>query len=440
MKKGIIILALAVTMIFSCSKSEVAEPTLTPPTTTASPTITPPPPTSSTTTSTTSTSTTSTSTTTTSGFVACTGGKAGVYPCLGYDLYAHIPLTTMEAKMANDSWGWTDPQTQKEYAIMGVDDGTVFVDISTPDKPIYLGKLPTATVASSWRDVKVYKNYAFIVSEAKDHGLQIFDLTNLRGVTSKQTFTVTKELKDFGRAHNIAVNETSGYAYVIGSSLQKGGPVFINIQDPINPKIEGGFADEGYTHDAQIVTYKGPDADYQSKEIFIGSNSIDGLNNQMVIVDVTDKAAPKLISQATYSNGGYTHQGWLDENHRYFYLGDELDEEKLGNNTKTLVFDLTDLDKPLLHYTYLGPTAAIDHNGYTKGNSLFLANYTAGFREIDIQNIGSKEMKEIAFFDTFPANDATSFGGVWNVYPYFESGIILISDSNSGLFLVKASK
>ncbi len=402
MKKVSVILVLAVVVIFSCSKSEITDPT--------------------------------------SGFVACTGGKAGVYPCLGYDLYAYIPLTTMEAVSGNDSWGWTDPQTQKEYAIMGVDDGTVFVDISTPDNPVYLGKLPTATEASNWRDIKVYKNYAFIVSEARGHGLQMFDLTKLRGVTSKQTFTVTKELKSFGSAHNIAINETSGYAYVIGSVSQRGGPIFINIQDPINLKVEGAFPDQGYTHDAQIVTYKGPDADYQGREIFIGSNSINGVNNQIVIVDVTDKAAPKLISQARYSNGAYAHQGWLDENHSYFYLGDELDEQRFGNKTKTLVFDLTDLDKPLLHYTYLGPTAAIDHNGYTKGNSLFLANYTAGFREIDIQNIGSKEMKEIAFFDTYPANDGNSFSGVWGVYPYFASGVIVISDSDSGLFLVKASK
>jgi choice-of-anchor B domain-containing protein len=101
---------------------------------------------------------------------------------------------------------------------------------------------------------------------------------------------------------------------------------------------------------------------------------------------------------------------------------------------------MEDLDNPILHHTYLGTTAAIDHNGYIKGNSFFLANYTAGFREIGIQNIGSKEMEEVGFFDTFPEHDNTSFDGVWNVYPYFESGVIVISDSNSGLFLVKASQ
>ena len=130
----------------------------------------------------------------------------------------------------------------------------------------------------------------------------------------------------------------------------------------------------------------------------------------------------------------------MAEDFQYFYLGDELDEDRYGNLSKTLVFDLEDLDNPILHHTYLGTTAAIDHNGYTWGDSFFLANYTAGFREIDIQNIGLREMEEVGFFDTFQNHDNPTFEGVWNVYPYFESGVIVISDSNSGLFLVKASQ
>ena len=375
-----------------------------------------------------------------SGLTPCANGQAGVYPCLGYDLQALVSLETMVASSGNDSWGWTDTQTGKEYAIMGVNDGTAFVDISTPDQPIYLGKLPTASVPSSWRDIKVYQDYAFIVSEAADHGLQVFDLTRLRDVTRVQRFTADTRIDSFGNAHNIAINETSGFAYVIGSKLFDGGPAFIDINDPLNPTLVGGFSDELYSHDAHIVTYDGPDLEHQGKEIYFGSNSDGGMNNQVVIVDVTDKTAPTLISNMTYRNGGYTHQGWLAEDHQYYYLGDELDETRFGNRSKTLVFDLEDLDNPVLHYSYTGATNAIDHNGYTKGNSFFLANYTAGIREIDIQNIATGVMEEVGFFDTYPSNNGANFNGVWSVYPYFESGVIVISDSNSGLFLVKASE
>jgi choice-of-anchor B domain-containing protein len=351
-----------------------------------------------------------------------------------------VSLTLMGASMGNDNWGWTDSESGKEYVLMGLDNGTAFIDISTPDQPVFLGKLNSATTPSIWRDIKVFQDHAFIVSEADGHGLQVFDLTSLRNLTEVQNFTADARLTAFGSAHNIAIDEESGFAYVVGSSLYQGGPAFIDINDPTNPTLVGGFGDESYTHDAQILIYEGPDTEYQGKEILFGSNSDGGENNQIIIVDVTDKTSPKLISSSTYSNGGYTHQGWIDEDHKYFYLGDELDESQYGNYSRTLVFDMEDLDNPILHHTYLGTTAAIDHNGYIKGNSFFLANYTAGFREIGIQNISSKEMEEVGFFDTFPEHDNTSFDGVWNVYPYFESGVIVISDSNSGLFLVKASQ
>ena len=375
-----------------------------------------------------------------SGLTPCEDGFAGVYPCSGYDLQAIVSLETFRANSGNDSWGWTDPQTGKEYAIMGLDDGTAFVDISVPDQPVYLGKLATASVPSSWRDVKVFQNHAFIVSEAANHGMQVFDLTRLRDVPSKQNFTADARFTGFGNAHNIAINEASGFAYVIGSSLYEGGPAFIDVNDPLNPTLEGGFSDESYSHDAHIVTYNGPDQDHHGKEILFGSNSDGGDNNQVVIVDVTDKSAPTLISNMSYSNGGYTHQGWLAQDHQYYYLGDELDEINYGGRTKTLVFDLEDLDNPILHHTYLGATNAIDHNGYTKNNSFFIANYTAGFREINTINIASGAMEEEGFFDTYPSNNNANFNGVWSVYPYFESGVIVISDINTGLYLVKASE
>src|SRR5690606_98747 len=98
----------------------------------------------------------------------CENGMAGQYPCDGYDLQSHISLSGMNASAGNDSWGWTDPQDGKEYAIMGLDNGTAFIDISDPINPIYLGKLPTHTSSSTWRDIKVYNNYAFIVSERSE--------------------------------------------------------------------------------------------------------------------------------------------------------------------------------------------------------------------------------------------------------------------------------
>ncbi|MGB5319199.1 choice-of-anchor B family protein, partial [Eudoraea sp.] len=312
------------------------------------------------------------------------------------------------------------------------------VDISDNQEFLYLGKLPTATTSSNWRDIKVYENHAFIVSEAAGHGMQVFDLTELRNVSSIPViFDAVTRYTGFGNAHNIVINEESGYAYVVGTNrndLYSGGAHFIDIKDPINPIAAGGYGDSGYSHDAHVVNYFGPDPDYMGRELMVGANE-----NQITIVDVTNKDNPQLVNSFGYSNIGYTHQGWFTENQRYFILGDELDELNFGFDSRTLIFDLSDLDNPILHSTYIGPTAAIDHNGYVIDNEFYLANYTAGIRILDLADVDEQPIVEKAYFDTYLQNDNAVFEGVWSLYPFFESGKIIVNDINSGLFVLAKS-
>lgn len=365
----------------------------------------------------------------------CVGGMAGPYPCSNYNLQSEFSLSELNAGSGNDSWGWTDPSDGKEYALVGLDNGTAFIDISDPINPVILGKLPTHTNSSLWRDIKVYNNYAFVVSEASGHGIQVFDLTRLRTVSNPPvTFTEDAHYSGFGSAHNIVINEDTGYAYGVGTNTFNGGPHFVNIQNPLNPTAAGGYSFGSYSHDGQVVTYNGPDATYQGREIYIGSNE-----NEVVIVDVTNKSNPVGIATITYPNAGYTHQGWLTEDHRYFLVGDEFDESNVGFNTRTIVMDFLDLDNPSLHFDYFGPTPAIDHNGYVNGNKFYLANYKSGIRVIDISDIANGNMTEIGFFDSYPSSNTASYDGAWNVYPYFNSGNIVISDMDRGFLLVKSS-
>ncbi len=368
----------------------------------------------------------------------CENGLAGEYPCDGYDLMSHIPIAELGGAGAqgNDSWGWTDELTGKEYALIGTTTGAAFVDISEPILPVLLGTLPSATTESPWRDIKVYNNHAFIVSEAADHGMQVFDLTRLRNVSSPpQTFTSDARYTNFGNAHNIVINESSGYAYIVGSGTFSGGPHFVNIQNPKNPVSAGGYANDAYSHDAQVITYNGPDADYQGKEVLIGSNA-----NELVIVDVTDKSNPVNISSISYNNIGYTHQGWFTEDMNYFLVGDELDEQNFGGKTRTLVFELTDLDNPKYNFEYFGTTNAIDHNLYVKGDLCYQSNYTAGMQVLNVSGLSANSLTQVGFFDTYPSNNNAAFNGVWNVYPFFESGNIIINDIDGGLFIVRPSQ
>ncbi|MEM7087835.1 MAG: choice-of-anchor B family protein, partial [Bacteroidota bacterium] len=389
----------------------------------------------------------------------CTGGiAAGTYPCDGITLQSYISAATMGGGEGQDSWGWTDPLDGKEYAIVALDNGTAFVDITNPTSPIYLGRLDSHTGTSLWRDVKVYNNYAYIVSDSNgNHGMQIFDLTKLRNVVGPPV-TFTRDGRETwgtngsnrGRAHNIVINEDTGHAYVTGvSPYISGGVVVFDLSvDPENPTIEATYSGSGYCHDAQVITYNGPDPDYQGEEIMIGSFSTSDfvrilqVNTNATNGDVTFTP----ISNIDYTNKHYTHQGWFTEDQRFFIVGDELDENNTGIDTRTLVFDLQDLDNPVLHYTYTGPTAAIDHNGYVRGNRFYLANYAAGMRILNIDGLydGTPSMSEINYFDTFPASNAAGFNGTWNVYPFFESGNLVVTgfgaeltSGDGGLFVLK---
>ncbi len=356
---------------------------------------------------------------------------------------------------AQDSWGLADPQDNKEYAIVTLNDGTAFVDISNPNSPRFLGKLnstlttPNSSATSWWHDVKVYNNYAYIVSEATNFGMQIFDLTRLRGLSTSTTNTTgPNQMRIFTRdglytgvskTHNLIINEDTGYLYLLGSnrSGSNGGPIILNLNsNPTNPPLVKIISTWGYCHDAQVVLYDGPDPDYQGREILVGAF---GGNKKINIIDVTNKNSPTLISSVTYANMYYTHQGWFTEDKKFFIAGDEVDEENIGGGTRTFAFNLEDLDNPSLHYTYEGPTAAIDHNGYVVGNRFYLANYNAGMRVLKVDNLynSTPSMNEIDYFDTHPSTDEASFYGAWNVYPFFKSGNIIISDLVEGLIIVK---
>lgn len=365
----------------------------------------------------------------------CSGGSANGFPCDGYDLMSRITPGQMGANSGNDSWGWVDPQDGTEYAIVCLNNGTAFIDISDPVNPVYVGKLPTHTTSSAWRDAKVVNDHVFIVSEASGHGMQVFDLSRLRDVANPpETFSADTHYGGFGSAHNIVANPETGYVFPVGTNDFNGGPHFINVADPMSPILEGGYSMADYSHDAQIINYAGPDSDYTGREIMIGSNE-----NEIVIVDITDKQNVIEISTIAYANVGYTHQGWFTEDQRYFLLGDEVDELDVGFNTRTVVFDFEDLDNPQFHFEYFGPTPAIDHNGYVVGDKFYLANYHAGLRVIDIADIANQNISEIGYFDSYPSNNSTGFSGSWNVYPFFESGNIVISGT-SGFTLVKASE
>jgi choice-of-anchor B domain-containing protein len=384
--------------------------------------------------------------------VNCSDGMADLYLCDNVDLISFLPISAIGGDRGvrlNDMWGWTDPETDKNYAIVGRNEGTSFVDVTDPLNPVYIGNLPLTDGAqpSSWRDMKVYQNYVYVVADnAREHGVQVLDLTQLRDFDGEPIlFEETTIYDNVNSVHNIVINEETGYAFAVGSGgggeTCGGGLHMIDIQDPANPTFAGCFADPstgrsgtGYTHDAQCVIYNGPDEEHQGQEVCFGANE-----TAISIADVTDKDNPVALSTASYPDHAYVHQGWLTEDHRYFFQNDELDElTGIVDRTRTIIWDVSDLDDPQFVREYYLDNPASDHNLYILGNTMYQSNYVSGLQVIDISN--PEEPEHVGYFDTHPfVDDAAGFSGTWSNFPYFDD-IVLMTSSNEGLFILDANR
>jgi choice-of-anchor B domain-containing protein len=378
--------------------------------------------------------------------IRCEDGQAGIFPCHKIDLASFMPLSELDSIWANDVWGWTDLETGREYAVVKKFEGTAFVDITNAYDPVYLGTLPTEVPGGDtggiWGDLKVYDNHAFIVTESDGHGMQVFDLTRLRGVTEERVWTPDNTVKSFGHAHNIAMNEDTATAYVVGAVRGvtapgcedvAGGPIAFDVSDPANPEPAGCYGGDGYTHDIQCVDYHGPDTDYTGREICVAANE-----DTVTVLDATDKTNVQMLARAPYDTSAYTHQGWFTENQAYFLLGDEIDElAGTVESTTTYVWDLRDLDNPVLKGADANGNGAIDHNIFIKDGLAYQSNYTSGLRVNDTFRVDQGRLTERGFFDVYPADDHTGFAGTWGNYPYFDSGTVAVTGIEEGLFILK---
>jgi len=387
-------------------------------------------------------------------FAACNNGFAEEFECDSMELQARLPGSVLHSSSPslNDIWGFVDLNDNKEYAIVGLTNGTTVIDVTDPSAAVNKGFV--SGLSSTWRDLKVYQSwdatnnryhaYAYVTTEASQ-GLQIIDLGDL-----PNSISLAATISDFNNAHNIyianvdystgvAVDGLTPYIYVAGSNRSQGAFRVYDLTDPSAPTlVSAAPTGTGYVHD--LTTFNITDS--RTAHCANGHNPCEILvdfNEQTVdIWDMTDKQNPFMISQTGYTNAGYTHSGWWSQDKQFIFIQDELDEQNTGSNTTLRTLDISDLTSPFVSNVYTGPTQAIDHNGFTVGDRYYMSNYRRGLTVLDISN--PNQPTEVGFFDTYPtpsANTAT-FAGAWGVYPFLPSGNILVSDSAYGLFIVKA--
>lgn len=381
------------------------------------------------------------------------GLAAGYFPCRGIDLEAYVSLAAMRlgATSGSNLWGFASGNDGREYAVFGLNNGTAVVDVTDPAHPVVVGSIQGPD--SLWREVKVYQvwssarrtydAYAYVVSEGPTAGLQILDLSELPRAVS---LAATARL--FDTAHTVAlahVDPATGIwdgegfppvLYLDGARNPVAGIAALDLSDPLSPSLLGTYT-RSYGHDVWTGVFSGTRASSCHPAHDPCDVVVNWAGDAIRILDWTDKKDPQVIGELTYPDLAYAHSGWISPDRDFLFSMDEYDERETHANTRVRVIDIRDLSAPRLAAVWTGPTQAIEHNGYTRGDRYFMSHYERGLSVLDVSD--PLAPAERAFFDTFPPADSAEFHGAWGVYPFLPSGNILVSnlDGAGGLYILR---
>jgi choice-of-anchor B domain-containing protein len=382
----------------------------------------------------------------------CVQGFAGQFPCRNVDFAAQVALSqfsTVPASAAN-LWGFVDLNDQREYAVIGLRNGTAVVDVTDAASPREVDTVPGN--ASAWREVKIYQHfdaianrwraYAYISTEAPGSGLQVIDLSGLPSSVALATTLIdtgsqhTLYVSNIDYATNVALPGREAFLYSAGSNLNGGAWRKYSLANPASPQVHT-LAPTGtqYMHDSTslILTDNRTtqcDQAHNPCEVLVDFNE-----NSVDLWDVT--AQPVRLSSTTYPTASYTHSGWPSADQMHVFFHDELEEIRQSLNTQIYTMLLSDLRAPFIATSYLGPDTTTDHNGYTKGDLYYVSHYRRGLMVFDASN--PSQLREVGHFDTFLAPSANVAGtdGAWGVYPFLPSGTVVVSDITNGLFVLE---
>lgn len=311
-------------------------------------------------------------------------------------------------------WGWVSPDG-REYALLGVYTGTSIIDLNvSPIREVAFIPGPTASYA--YREIKTYKNYAYIVSEG-GRGVQIVDMARLPDTAGMlvREFNFTNGSKNILRSHTVTLAD--GYLYLNGSAnWSPGGVVIFSLkEDPTTPRYVGEYQPM-YIHDSYVRN----DTLYAAA-IYSGGG--------LYVVDVSNKAFPELIRKISYTGSG-THHAWASIDGRYAMTTDEI-----GSVNNLKIWDMQNLGAgppytPIAQYR--ASPADIIHNVHGRGHYAYISHYTAGMRVVNVRNPAAPV--EAGYYDTYPGVSG-GYNGCWAVYPYFPSGRWIGSDMQTGLYV-----
>jgi len=312
-----------------------------------------------------------------------------------------------QASSAAGNWGYTSPGGRR-FALTGLSDGLSIVEVTDPRSARRIAHVPGA--ASQWREVRTYREYVYVTTEARV-GLDIIDMRDPSRPRKVRSWSET-----FASAHSLWIDTDRGLLYAHGTRSASGAATGMRVlalePDPENPREVGSFGDF-YVHDS-----------YGRGNVLYAAAISNGFLAQLDVAD------PARIRATSFLNTGgrFTHSAWLTDDGRYLFTTDEVAGRPLEG------WDMRDPLAPRKVTEFIAAPGSIPHNVLVDGNRLVVSHYTEGVQLLDIAN--PELTRRIGFYDTYPGGPG-GFNGAWGAYIFPGSNIIVVSDINGGLFVVE---
>ncbi len=327
------------------------------------------------------------------------------------ELVGHLPYDTE----LNDIWGWVAPDGT-EYALVGTREGVSIVSLAEPGAPQEVQFV--AGSHSIWRDLKTWEHFAFVTTDqpGTDEGLTVIDLSGLPASVSVEHWRPLIAGDTLRTCHNLFIDEF-GFAYLAGCNVNLGGAVIVDVgSQPGQPQL-AGLGNPVYAHDVYARANR-----LYTSEILLG---------QFGVYDVSDKSAVQLLA-TQQTPFAFTHNAWLSDDGSVLFTTDEKP------NAFTAAYDISNLDDIRLLDAYrplrTEGSGVIPHNVHVLNDFLVISHYTDGLLLVDAARPAN--LIEVGHYDT-QEQFSSGFHGAWGAYPFLPSGLVLVSDIEGGLFVLR---
>lgn len=351
--------------------------------------------------------------------------KTQTYSSLNISLLAHLDPETdntgQEGRKYSSCWGWYQANKNKEYAIVGTSKQTYFIDVTIPTAPVIVDSVRAKHIGCTWREVKSYQNYCYMVSDqCSPNSFQIVDMQYL----PDSVHVVYDDDVLFKTSHTIFVDQDKLYC---GSVTESNGTFstmrVYSLATPSVPVLIRKLEQDVSTAIIDLV-----------HDMFVRNDTIYAScgNKGFHILKLTAANTFSLMQSYTgYAYNGYNHSSWQTDDRKTMVFADEVIA-----NLPAKVIDVSDFNNITLLDTIRSSYTATAHNPYIIGNRwCWMSTYQDGLYLYDISNPSNTTI--YGYFDTQPATGLSSYSGNWGAYPFLPSKIIIATDMQNGVFILK---